>query len=263
MQRLLTTGILLLFVAGFVSRDAYRRVENNSFCAGEHLEFRVHWGFVNAGEATIEVSPTLYKVNNRVCYKVNVFGKTAGFAEVGYRVRDTWRSYIDTSALVPQRFYTSIEEGRYRREETVFFDHQQRKVRAERKNREPKEFDIPRNVQDIVSGYYYLRTIDFNQLNEGDVVGIDAFFDNKFYDFKIKYRGKGEIKTKFGTIKVFKLTPVMQKNELFDGEESIRIWISDDANRIPVKIEADMFVGAIEIELKKHPKGLKHKIHFY
>lgn len=262
MHKVLYYVMILLLACGFIGHDSYRRVHNESFTAGEQLEYRAHYGFLNIGEGIVEVSPSLYRVNNRVCYRVNVFGRTAGTFDIGYKVRDTWRSYIDTSALIPQHFYVNIQENKYRKEEHVYFDHMKKTVRSEEKNQETKEFKIPDNVQDLISGYYFLRTINFNKLREGDTIRLAAFFDDEFYDFKVKYRGKGEVKTKFGTIKAIQITPVMPPNQLFKDENSIRVWISDDLNKIPIKVEADMFVGAIELDLKKF-KGLKHDLNFY
>lgn len=262
MSKFITFVILLFITCGFVGQDSYRYIENESFTTGEVLEYRVHYGFINAGEATIEVSPTLHKVNNRVCYKVTASGRTVGAFDLVLRIRDVWRSYIDTAAFVPQRFYSNIQEGKYRKEETVFFNHQKHVVRSEEVNHETKEFSIPANIQDIVSGYYYLRTINFDKVQVGELITVKAFFDDEFYDFKVRYRGKEEIKTKMGKIKAIVINPVMPSNQLFDGENSIRVWISDDANKVPVKVEADMFVGAVEIDLKKY-KGLRNKIGFY
>lgn len=262
MKRTFRTVFLVLLCCGFISKDTYRRIRNNSFARGEVLEYRVHYGFINAGEGVVEVSQNLFKINNRPCYRVNVTGKSIGAFDLVLRIRDTWRSYIDTSALIPHRFQVNIQEGKYRKEETVFFNHEAGKIRSEEVNNETKEFELPRNVQDLVSGYFYLRTIDFNQLKPGDLVEVDAFFDDDFYDFKVRYRGKGEVDTKFGKIRCLLLNPVMPANKLFKGDNSIRVWVSDDENKIPIKVEADMFVGAVELDLKKH-KNLKHPPKFH
>ena len=255
MRKLLVLVPLVLLGLGSSTPDVFRKVKNGSFAPGEELEYRIHWGFVNAGEATVEVSKDFYRINDRVCYRVNVFGKTTGIAAGITRVRNTYRSFIDTAALIPHHFYVNIQEGKYRKEENVFFDQRQHTVKSEEKN-EVKEFKTPNNVQDIVSGYYFLRTVNFNKLHEGDTIKVHSFFDDELYDFKVRYRGRGEVDTKFGKIKAIQITPVMPPNQLFDGDSSIRVWISDDANKIPVKIEADMFVGKIEMDLKRH-KGLK------
>lgn len=91
---------------------------------------------------------------------------------------------------------------------------------------------------------------------------VKAIFEDELYDFGIKLGGRETIKTKFGKIKAIRLEPVMPKDQdLFDGENSIRFWMSDDENRIPLKIEADMFVGAVEIDIKDY-KNLSHPINF-
>lgn len=261
MKKLLLLTPVFLLCSGFFSAGTYRYVNNDSFTTGEELQFRIHWGFLNAGEASIEIGNSLYKINERPCYRVNVFGQTTGLAASIIKVRNTYRSFIDTAAIIPHQFYVNIQEGKYRKEENVFFDQRQHVVKSEEKD-DKKSFNTPQNVQDIVSGYYFLRTIDFSRLKVGDTIRVNAFFDDAFYDFKVKYRGKGEVDTKFGKIKAIRITPVMPPNKLFDGDSSIRVWISDDNNKIPVKIEADMFVGAIEMDLKKY-KGLKTEPKWY
>jgi hypothetical protein len=95
----------------------------------------------------------------------------------------------------------------------------------------------------------------------GDTIKLKAFFEDKLYDFKIKYLGKVKLNTKFGSIQSIKLTPIMPDNDLFDGENSIRVYLSDDKNKVPLKIQADMFVGAVEVDLKSY-SGLRHTINF-
>jgi hypothetical protein len=261
MKKVFLAFLTVFICSAFMSADTFRKVNNRSFTKGEHLLFRVHYGFINAGEASVDVGDTLYKVNNRICYKVNVHGRSTGIFDLGMRIRNTYRSYIDTAAIIPHQFYVNIQEGKYRKEERVFFDQKQHRVKSEEKD-DKKEFETPNDVQDIVSGYYFLRTVDFNKLHVGDTIRIHAFFDDELYDFKVKYRGKDEVKTKFGKIKAIKITPVMPANRLFDGDSSIRAWISDDNNKIPLKIEADLFVGAVAMDLKSY-QGLKSEPKWY
>jgi hypothetical protein len=262
--------VLLLVLGAFVIPEddpksrkddtLYRRVSNNSFRSGERIEYRLHYGLITAGEGVVETSPDLYRINNRPCYRTTISGRTSGTFDIIYKVRNTWRSYIDTGALVTQRFYWNVNEGKYHKEETVFFDHANKKIRSEEQKGEAKNFEkMPENIQDIISGYYYLRTLDFTKFKEGDVIPVVGFFDDNYFDFKIRYRGKEVIRTKFGKIRCHRLTPVMPKNELFDGDSSVRFYISDDENKIPVKVEADMFIGAIEVDIKKY-ENLRHPL---
>ena len=254
-------GFVLVIVTGFTVMNTYRRVVNTSFGPGEHLEYRVHYGFLNAAEATVDVSPTLYKVNERPCYRVNVDGRTVGAFDFVTRIRDTWRSYIDTSAILPQKFYTSLQEDKYRKEENITFNHESNTVKAEERT-ERDVFNVPDNVHDLISGYYFLRTIDFSRLSNGQVIEIPAFYDDTVINMKVRYRGKDAIKTKDGKINVLKLNPVLPSNKLFKEEESIRIFVSDDVNKVPVKVEVDFFVGSMVMDLKRNG-GLKQPLRYY
>ena len=259
---LIGIGILSVLSTGFMALNTYRRVTNTSFGPGEHIEYRVHYGFLNAAEAIVDVSPTLYKVNDRPCYRVNVDGRTVGAFDLVTRVRDTWRSYIDTSAILPQKFYTNLQENKYRKEENVTFDHETNTVKADERT-EHDVFKVPDNVHDLISGYYFLRTIDFNKLTSGQVIEVPAFYDDTIYNMKVRYRGKDVVKTKLGKINVIKLNPVLPSgNAMFKEEESIRIFVSDDANKVPIKVEVDLWIGSMAMDLKSN-NGLKEPLKFF
>lgn len=256
---MLAVVVVMTLVANQIA-ESYRVVPNNSFSTGEKVEYRVHYGFINAAEARVEVAKSLVNVNNRPCYRVNVFGRTVGPFDFISKVRDTWRSYIDTSAILPQMFSQSIQENSYRKEETVIFNHGEDMAHSTLRD-EKKSFKVPNNVHDIVSGYYFLRTIDFSVLKEGDIVEVPTFFNQEVYKLKIKYRGKEVIKTKFGRMKVLRVTPLIPDNKLFKGENSMKIWVSDDENKIPVKVEVELWIGSIDMDLKSY-KGLKSDFTF-
>ncbi|GAB2559572.1 DUF3108 domain-containing protein [Spirosoma areae] len=261
-KSLIAIGILFVLSSGFMALNTYRRVANNSFGPGEHLEYRVHYGFLNAAQAVVDVSPTLYKVNDRPCYRVNVDGRTVGAFDLVTRIRDTWRSYIDTSAILPQKFYSNLQENSYRKEENITFNHEANTAKAEERT-EKDVFNVPDNVHDLISGYYFLRTIDFNRLSSGQVIEVPAFYDDTVYNMKVRYRGKDVVKTKQGKVNVIKLNPVLPPgNSLFKEEESIRIFVSDDANKVPIKVEVDLWIGSMVMDLK-HNAGLKQPLKYF
>lgn len=261
--RILTFLVFVFFALGFKVSDSFRSVDNTCFGPGEHIEYRVHYGIINAAEAIVHVDNKIQKVNNRPCYVVKVVGKTTGAFDLVSRVRDTWQSYIDTLSLIPHQFYTNKREGGYKNIERVVFD-QENEI-ANRfdldDNKEKNTYKVPKNIQDVVSGYYYLRTIDFKNMKIGNSVVIKAFFEGDIFDMRMKYGGKETIKTKFGTAKVFKINPILPNNSFFEDENSIRIWVSDDENKIPLKIEVDLKIGAVSIDIKKY-SGLKNPLYF-
>lgn len=258
MNKILPVILVLLIASGFILKDSLRRVEQDSFSTGEVLRYKVHYGMINAAEAVIDIAPDIQKINNRPCYKANVYGKTVGSFDFFLRIRDTWRSYIDTTAIVPQRFQRFIEEGKYRKKENVSFDHY-RNIAIVEDKKGTETFKIPEHVQDIVSGVYYLRTLNLDRYRNGDVIRLQGFFDDQVYDFTVVFRGREIIETKAGSIRAFKLVPKMPENKLFSGEDAISVYLSDDKNKIPVMIKADMFVGAVKVDLY-HYSGLKYRL---
>ena len=83
------------------------------------------------------------------------------------------------------------------------------------------------------------------------------FFDSENYIFKLKYLGKEIIESKFGDIECLKFIPIVQSGRIFKEQESITIWISNDKNRIPIRVQADVIVGSIKAELENF-KNLKY-----
>ena len=253
---------LLMFIASsillfsFQPIKKYRHSPNESFKTGEKLSYRLHYGFVNAGEATLEVDPQYYVVNDRICYKINVNGKSTGSFDFFMRIRDQFISYVDTGAMVSQKFYRFIREGKYKLDETTYFDQLNQNARQKRDSDAETNHKINTYTQDLVSGYYFLRTVNFEKQKVGDTTQINAFFEGKNYDFRVRYLGKDVTNTKFGKVKSIKLSPIMPDNEMFKGGNSISFWVSDDKNRVPLKVEAVLFVGSVDLDLKEYA-GLK------
>jgi hypothetical protein len=111
----------------------------------------------------------------------------------------------------------------------------------------------------MVAGFLYLRTLDLSKTKVGDTLKISGFFEDTFYTLNIIYKGKDIVKTKAGKFRAIKLVPIMPNNKIFDGENSVTAWFSDDGNRIPVKISADMFIGSAGVELTGY-SGLKKPV---
>ena len=258
MKKQLLFGLtLIVLLAGFTGErnDIYPSVKNESFIRGEVLNFKMTYGIFTVGRGSANIHPGYFKLNDRHCYKVDVFAKTVGMVNWVSDVEDQWGAYIDTAALLPHMFYRRIREGRYRKDEQTYFDHHNKKIKVKTvdkktgKWKDPLFYDAPAHVRDMVAGFLYLRIQDFSKLKTNDTVVVDGFFEDEFYKLKIVYKGKEVLKTKVGKVRTIVFKPVMPKNQLFDGENSITAYFSDDKNRIPIKIDAQMFIGSAGVEL--------------
>ncbi|WP_035640084.1 DUF3108 domain-containing protein, partial [Flavobacterium gilvum] len=83
------------------------------------------------------------------------------------------------------------------------------------------------------------------------------FFDNETTKFKLKLVGREDIKTKFGIVSSMVFRPLVQSGRIFKEEESLTIWISDDYNKIPLRIKATLLVGSLKADLEEY-KGLNN-----
>lgn len=242
--------------------EAARVLPQSSFGRGETIHYRVHYGFINAAEATVETSGRLERVNERPCYQATVSGHTTGSFDYFLRIRDQWRSYIDTTSILPLRATRDIAEKSYRKKETVNFDHFRDVAEIQDHDKdEPKRTTVKilNNAQDMVSGFYYLRTLNFDRLRPGDVVKMPGFLDGENYVLEVTFRGREITETKAGTIRTLKLVPKLPANKLFKGENAISVYLSDDKNKIPVLFQAEMFVGSIKVDMYK-AEGLKSRL---
>jgi hypothetical protein len=267
MRRFLPGIILILTASAFDStrNDVYQRVPNNSFTRGEVLNFKMTYGMFTVGRGSTQIHPEYFEMNGRKCYKVDVHGRTVGVVDWVADVDDYWGAYIDTAALVPHQFIRRIREGRYKKDEWTNFDHENQKIEVKvldnktGQMKEPQYYDAPRNVRDMIGGFLYLRTLDLSRTKPGDTLVIKGFFEDTFYSLPVIYRGKDVVKTKAGKFRAIKIVPVMPKNKVFDGENSVTAWFSDDRNRIPLKISAEMFIGSAGVELTSY-SGLRNPV---
>ena len=230
---------------------------NQSFQEGEWFQLRLHYGPFNASYATLFLERDT--INERPVYHAKGFGETTGLARWFFKVEDYYESYFDEETGLPYKFIRNINEGGYTKNVEIDFNHKEKTAFVNNKKKgEVSELEIKNGVQDLISSFYYLRNfypIDEIKLNES--FDINMFFDFENYVFRLKYLGKEIINTKFGKIKCMKFRPIVQSGRVFEEQESVTLWVSDDKNRIPIRIKADILVGSIKADLENF-KNLKH-----
>ena len=243
------------FLWGFGDKE---RANRDCLIPGEYLEYRVHYGFINAGEAFLTINDDIRYYHGRPCYKIDIIGRSTGFFDFITRIRDVWGTYLDTASLTPHLYYHSLQEGKFLEKEAVEFDQVNHLAIVHRFDKidstlvKKEIFDIPPNVQDIVSGYYYMRTFDFDTMRAGQIFAIKGFFDDSTYTVNIKFIGREKLHTEIGEFDSFIISPIMPKNAFFAGRNPVKAWISDDKYRIPLKVKAKLLIGSVEIDLRSY-----------
>ena len=254
---------ILLLILGF-KQDNGPVYHNDAFLKGEYLEFKASFGFFPVGKGTWKIHENSVQIHNRPSFQVDIKGWTSGFVGFVAPVDDHWKSYIDTSSFVTHIAQRNLKEGRYKKIDITEFLHDDSLIRVKDYNfelrtfKEAEEYKTDKLTRGMISGFLYMRTLDFNKIHIGDTVSFDAFLDDTFYDFKVICYKREPVETKAGTFKSVVFRPVMPENSIFEGEDAILAWISDDENKIPLKVEAEMFIGHAGIELSAY-QGLRHK----
>lgn len=242
--------------------DAVRSIPQSSFGRGEVIRYTVHYGLINGGEATVETAGNIERVNDRPCYKATVSGRTTGSFDFFLRIRDQWRAYIDTTSILPVRSHRDIAEKNYRKKETVNYDHINDLAEVQDNSKDKpkrKTVKVANNTLELVSGFYYLRTFNFDRMRVGEVIKVPGYLDGDNFMLEVTYKGRETVETKAGDVRAFKLVPKMPNNKLFRGENAISVYLSDDRNKIPVLFQAEMFVGTVKVDMVKY-QGLKSRL---
>ena len=86
---------------------------------------------------------------------------------------------------------------------------------------------------------------------------MNMFFDNENHNFKLKFLGREVLDTKFGKVATLKFRPYVMAGRIFKEEEALTLWITDDKNKMPIRIKAELTVGSLNADLEEF-KGLKH-----
>jgi len=245
--------IIPLIVCG---QNDFRKVENNTFERGEFLKYRVFYDswityWMTAGYGSTEIDPEPVEINGRKTYHIIVNGKSANIFNVFFKVRDKFETYMDEEALMPHKFIRYTREGGYKKDDTVFFDHQAEKAVSTRKVKH-----ITPYVHDIVSAFYYMRTWDFDTAEVNDKYYLDFYLDDSLYHSEIVFLGRDWVDTDFGKIYCMKFKPRVATGEVFVDPYPMELWVTDDKNKIPVLMKSAVFIGSVKIELIEY-KGLK------
>ena len=211
----------------------------------ENLKYRIHYGVVNAAVVNMSVSDPIM-INNRKALSLKVEGETLSSFEWLYIVRDKFESWVDAENHTPLRYAKTVRENDYYFQDVVIYNHKDKFL----KNKKGK-LPITENTQDVAAAIYYLRNLDYSNKVIGHEFPLDIYIDNQVYKLKLKYAGKETIKTDIGKVRCIKLKPELVVDRVFKSKDAMTVWVSDDDNHIPVRIQTDIYVGSLKVDIVK------------
>jgi hypothetical protein len=236
---------------------------STNFQAGEEIVYKIYYNlnfvWIPAGEVVFKVS----EENNK--FHLAATGQTYSSYNWFFKVNDTYDSYIDKTTLLPSTAVRDIKEGKYKLYDKVNFD-QEGKVasyeRGEHKGAIERKgnINLGDKMHDILSIIYYSRSIDYSQYAPNTDLPVKVLLDEEVYPLKVRYLGKEEKNIKgLGKFNTLKMSPQVVSGQVFKEGTQMKIWASDDANKIPLMIESPVSVGSVKIVLKSY-KGLKYDL---
>lgn len=230
--------------------NIFENVQNNTYLLGEKLTYRISYsGWLNVGETIFEVKN---EPENTAAYHIVGIGRSFSWYDWFFKVRDTYQSYIEKESLLPTSFTRDIYEGGTKFYETITFNRAEKKAVSNRKN-----YSIPSDVHDVLSAMYYFRCLDFSKCTPNQMLPVKVSLDDAVYDLNIQYVGKGTISTRLGTFKCLIFRPQLIPGTIFKSGAKMDLWVSDDENKIPLKVKAEILIGSIITELYEF-SGVKY-----
>ena len=245
---------IILLLAISISFSVLSQEKKKAFKSGEFLRYKMSYsGFLRAGSAILEVNEEEY--NGRKVFHTKGTGWTSGMIKWFFEVDDTYESYFDKDTIKPYLFKRKIDEGGYKKHRITSFNYNSNRAYVQDFTNQKDTSVAFSNVQDMMSSFYYLRNIETKNLKKGEEIALDMFMDSQIYPFKLRFLGREVLRTKFGKVNSLIFRPLVQSGRIFKEQESVTIWITDDANKIPIKMQASLAVGSLRAELEKY-KGL-------
>ena len=221
----------------------YRTIDNHAFGVGERLTFDISYGFITAGEAVMAI-PSYEDIMGRRCFRVEFTVNSLSSFNWIYKVDDHYLTFIDIQSIAPLRFEQHIREGSYSRDFSADFD-QVDHIAKTTEGQHP----IPPYVLDIMSAFYYFRTLDLSAAKTGDIFTLNNFYKDTTYELGVRVLGRQELEVTAGTFKTIVVEPLVKEGGLFKSEGRIVIWLTDDDLKIPVRVNTKVVIGSIDTEL--------------
>jgi len=212
------------------------------FKDNERLEYLAYYGFIKGGYAilTLRESDTIFHAT-AIAYSIGIVDKI-------YRVYDVYESFFSKKDLLSIKAIRNISEGNYRYYEEAIFDRENNEVISSK----AKRIKVKNNSIDVLCAFYYARNFYLKNAQPGKIITINGYFDEKEYLFQIRCIGYETIETSLGKINCIVFSPVVERGRIFKTEDDVKIWISNDNNLIPIRLQINLIVGSLKCDLVKY-----------
>ncbi len=251
-------GFFCVILLACLSWRSFPKVENDTFQEGEYARYRMHYGFVTGGYAEVSVSEKSHQIDGRKCFHLSAKGWTTSSFDFFYKIRDHYESYVDQASLLPLRFKRDIKEGGFKSYTEIRFDHEKDTAFYTHRNKQITPYVVPDNIQDVVSSFFFARaTNDHQALQTGDLIPLTCFLDRETFRLQAKLLEREEIEVEGKRYKALHFKLLVEEAGLLTDGGKVDFWISDDKNKLLLRMESELWVGSIKADLVE-ARGLRH-----
>jgi hypothetical protein len=234
------------------AQRAVPRVDSSvPFKVGETLTFDVSWSsFVVAGTAVATVRERRPSASNASAYYIVAEGRPLPLIARLYSLYYKMDTLLDTATLLPQEGSLYSEEGRRQRMGTTRYDRTARKAFFELQGDPPIRADVnvPAQVQDGLSALYAMRA---SNLSVGTKLTYPILDDGALYTVAMQAAASERIKVPLGDMDAWNMKVNITDAQGHAVGQNIGVWISNDARRLPLKLQAELPVGNFVLALRE------------
>ena len=254
-------SVIVLFCLVFTIPSNYAQNDSLPFQSGEVLNFDIRYKYglvmLKAGTARFRIQDST--LNGQPTYRSSLDFRTTSFFDKIFMIRDTLFSHASRENLIPLYHKRSVNEGSTHFKEDVFIQkyttsYSEARVKRE-KNNEIK-FDTILTVNnlgcDLISLFVFIRTLDYSNLKTKDNFQLTAFMDKSNVNIILHYVGQTVIEKSGVKYKTRKFDVDIADKAFDKSKKSLEVWVSDDDNRIPLKLKAQLKIGAAEADLSSY-----------
>lgn len=220
------------------------------FRVGETLTYDVSWSqFLTAGTAICTVTGKK-AANGSTAYSIVADGRpvplVARFFNVAYRMETLLDSFTALSQAASLR---ADENGRTRRT-TARFDRRARRAYYETETDRvvKQDFAVPPDVQDGLATLYAVRGRAFRA---GEHFTIPVADDGALYQVALETLAPGPVRVPLGDVSAWNLKLTILDATRKPVTANTAIWITNDARRLPVRLQSDLPLGTFVLALRE------------
>lgn len=261
-----TLLVLGVFLYTSMQASDFGKLQNKVFQKGEKITYNAYfnWGFVwiNAGEVSFSVSDSVYKGNP--AYHIKSLGRTHKKYDSFFEVRDTFEIFMQPDTLSTYYYRRATYEGPTNMQILYQsnFDSMQIHAQKEEPNQPLRQqsYEIAKDSYNVLSAIYAVRNFDFKKIKVDEVIPFKLWVDMGYSDVYVRYKGISDVKLKDGSVyNCLVFSPLLVEGTLFRDGEGMKVYVTNDRNRVPVMIEAKILVGSVKA-IVSDMKNLRYPI---